>query len=75
MKYFVTEIVTVDGAEAKAITTKTDPKDAKMLFHQILASAYAQSKLDYCMASVTNEFGGVENIEVYHKPEPEPNED
>ena len=71
MKYFVTEIITVNGAESKQIEERTDENEARMIYHQTLASAYAQgNSLDYANVSVQNEYGGpVLPKEVYRKPE------
>ena len=73
MKYYIEEIVTVSGAESKQIEVRTDEKDARMVYHQVLASAYAQGNaLDYANVSVQNEYGGqVLPKEIYMKPEPE----
>ena len=45
MKYFVLEITTANGATAKAVTEKANLDEAKMLFHQVMASAYANDKV------------------------------
>ena len=70
MRYFVTQITTVNGATAIATTEKSDIIEAKSLYHQILASSYAyQDQLEYALVYIDNEFGNRELMEVYHKPE------
>ena len=74
MKYFITQATRNKGeADAVAVTVKTDLKEARMLFHQILASAYASATLEFAEAQVLNEYGAVELVEQYHEEEPEPN--
>lgn len=68
MEYNVFEKVTISGQTATAVTVKTDLKEAKELFHQILASAYANEGLDKALAMVINDIGGVEVKEYYEKP-------
>ena len=63
MKYFVTEIVTADGATAKQITEKATLDEAKGLFHQILASVYANDKVTYALVMIVNDLGFCEVME------------
>lgn len=56
-KYFVLEIATVDGITAKQITEKATLDEAKMLYHQILASAYANDKVSYALVQIIEDRG------------------
>ena len=60
-KYFVTEITKTKDSEAyaKLITEKNSSNDAKMLFHQTLASIYANNKIEYALVYVTNYYGNI----------------
>ena len=63
MEFYVEEVVKIkDQATAAAVTVKEDEREARMLFHQILASAYANKNLESVMVQITNEYGG--NIEL-----------
>lgn len=57
MKYYVTEITTVNGTEAKAIWDHSTFRSAKAQYHQILASAYANADLTYALVKITNDIG------------------
>lgn len=57
MKYYVTEITTVNGTEAKAIWDHTTLPSAKAQYHQILANAYANANLTYALVKITNDRG------------------
>ena len=60
MKYFVIETASVNhGAIAKAITEKDTLDEAKMLFHQVRASALANPDVTYSLCEVIDEAGGV----------------
>lgn len=73
MKYFVLEVSTTDyETYAKGVTEKDDLYEAKMLFHQIMASAYANPSVLYAMAIVINEYGANEMIEIKRPPVPAP---
>ena len=63
MTYFVDEIVTVDGATAKQITEKATLDEAKALYHQILASVYANEKATYALVMIVNDLGFCEVME------------
>ena len=56
-KYFVIEIVTADGATAKQITEKATETEAWMLYHQIMASAYANPNVTYALCQIIDERG------------------
>lgn len=71
MKYFVIEIVTADGATAKQITEKATLKEAKGLYHQVLASVYANDKVTYALVMVVNDLGFCEVMERVPTAEPE----
>lgn len=79
MKYFVIEAASVNhGTIAKAITEKDTLDEAKMLFHQVRASALANPELTYSLCEIIDEAGGVYNKEwsgstiVPPEPNPEP---
>ena len=61
--YYVLEITTVNGATAKAVTEKATIDEAKMLFHQIMASAYASNKVSYALCMIINDKGFCEVME------------
>ena len=63
MKYFVLEITTANGATAKAVTEKANLDEAKMLFHQVMASAYANDKVTFALCMVINDKGFCEVME------------
>lgn len=63
MKYYVTEITTVNGTEAKAIWDHSTIESAKAQYHQILAGAYANANLTYALVKITNDRGFDEIIE------------
>ena len=68
MNYYVMKVTRVEGQDdAIAVTKKTTKEDAKMLFHQIMAGAYATANLEYAMAQITNEYGAIEALEVWRK--------
>ena len=47
MEYYVLEAVKIKNQNtAAAVTIKTDERESKMAFHQILASAYANPDLE-----------------------------
>lgn len=60
-KYFVTEITKTSDSEAyaKLITEKDSLTDAKMLYHQTLASIYANVNIEYAMIYVTDYYGNI----------------
>ena len=71
MKYFVEQATRLKGqSDAVSVEVKTSKREAKMLFHQVMAAAYANNDLDYAMAQVTNEYGANEALEVWME-EPE----
>lgn len=79
MKYFVVEVTSTDNeVYAKGITEKDDLDEAKMLFHQVMAAAYANPEVLYAMCIIVNEYGANEMIEIKRvviEPEPEPTPD
>ncbi len=56
-RYFVIEIVTADGATAKAITEKDTEEEAWMTYHQIMSSAYANSAVTYALCQIIDDRG------------------
>lgn len=57
MKYYVLEITTVNGSTAKGVWEFENIEDAKMQFHQILASAYANPNLTYALVQIIDDRG------------------
>lgn len=56
-KYFILEITTTEAGTAKAITEVSTLDNAKMLFHQIMASAYANNDVTYALAQIIDDRG------------------
>lgn len=74
--YFVIESSIANNAQANAITVKETFDEARMVFHQIRASALANPEVTYNLAQVIDETGKVYQTE-YHghaviQPEPTP---
>lgn len=65
MKFYVLETSIADGAQASAVTVKEDFNEARMVFHQIRASALANENVTYNLAMVINDEGRVFDSE-YH---------
>lgn len=57
MKYYVSEITTVNGTTAKALWEHSTIEAAKAQYHQILASAYANGNLTYALVQIINDRG------------------
>lgn len=57
MKYYVSEITTVNGTEAKAIWDHNTIESAKAQYHQILASAYINDNLTYALVQIIDDRG------------------
>lgn len=57
MKYYVTEITTVNGTTAKALWEHSTLEAAKAQYHQILASAYANADLTYALVQIIDDRG------------------
>lgn len=75
MKYFVIEVSSTDyETYAKGISEKDNIEDARMLFHQIMASAYANPDVLYAMCIIYNDRGGNELIEIKRKEKEKPEE-
>lgn len=75
-KYFVTQITKTKDASvyATAITVKETLTDAKMLYHQILASVYANTKIEHAIVKIDDYYGNTALMETIIPAEPEPNE-
>lgn len=68
MKYYVFETETANGQQAFLTTPKENLDDAKMLYHQILASAYANQAVTYALVMIIDEGGGVYCFEKLDRP-------
>ena len=71
MKYFVIEIETTESGTAKQITEKATLDEAKGLFHQILASVYANKDITYALVMIVNDLGFCEVMERVPTAQPE----
>lgn len=67
VKYYVIETEIAKGKRASAITEKETRDESKMLFHQILASAYANQDVTYALVIVADENGIIYEKEVIRK--------
>ena len=56
-RYFVLEITTTADGTAKVVTEKSTEKEARMLFHQIMSSAYANEAITYALCEIIDERG------------------
>lgn len=72
MKYYVFETEVVNSQQAFLTTLKESMEDAKMLYHQILASCYANQNLTYALVMIIDENGMPYGTEKISKPEPNP---
>ena len=63
MKYYVIQITTNSIGTATMITEKTSIDEAKMLYHQILASVYADKDVSYALVMIVNDLGFCEVME------------
>lgn len=71
-RYFVMQVTTDSVGTATAVTEKATIDEARGLFHQILASIYANTDVTYGLVMVINEQGFCEVMEQYPRvPEPE----
>ena len=59
MVYYVLESAVADGARSKAVHVKETYDGARMLFHQVRASALANANVTYSLAMVIGENGEV----------------
>lgn len=74
MEFYVMEAVKIkDQNTATNVTIKDNEKEARMLFHQILGSAYANKDLENVVVEITNSYGGRVDVENWTAPiSPEP---
>lgn len=73
MEFYVMEAIKVkDQNTATNVTVKEVDREARMLFHQILASAYANEDLVSVVVEITNQYGGRVDVENWIQPEPDP---
>lgn len=56
-KWFVIEIMTVNGEMSKAVWDHNTENDAKSHFYQIMASAYANPNLTYALCEIITDTG------------------
>ncbi|MCR5621402.1 MAG: hypothetical protein K6G18_06055 [Treponema sp.] len=57
--YFILESAVANGARASAVTAKENFNDARMLFHQVRASALANKDVTEAIAVVLDDAGTV----------------
>lgn len=62
-KFYVVEVTTVSGQTAQALWAHDTIESAKSQYHQILASAYANSNLSYALVMLINDHGFTEVME------------
>jgi hypothetical protein len=77
-KYFVTQITKEKNSEvyATAITVKDSEKEARSLYHQILASVYANDNIEHAIVQMVNFLGYAVVMDVVvPEEEPEPEEE
>lgn len=71
--YFVLETTeTTEGVRAQSVFAFEDLKAAKSNYHYFLSSSLANTAVDYCMASISDETGNVVLRESWYAPQPEP---
>lgn len=70
MKYYVFETEKVSGSQAFLVTPKDKYEEACMLYHQILASAYANQNLTYALVMIIDEQGNTIDKTGITRPEP-----
>lgn len=73
-RFFVLEITTVNGSTSKAVWEQPTLDTAKMQFHQIMASAYANENCTYALCMIINDRGFCEVMErkpTYTEPDEE----
>lgn len=76
MEFYVMEAIKIkDQNTAVNVTVKNEEKEAKMLFHQILASAYANKDLENVVVEITNSYGGKVDVENWSAPAPTPEDE
>ena len=71
MRYYVIQITTNSIGTATMITEKTSIDEAKMLYHQILASVYADKDVSYALVMIVNDLGFCEVMERVPTAQPE----
>jgi hypothetical protein len=71
MKHYVIEIETTAEGTAKQITEKATLDEAKALYHQVLASVYANDKVTYALVMIINDKGFCEVMERVPTPQSE----
>ena len=76
-KYFVTQITKTKDSEVYAIATtvKDSITEARMLYHQTLASVYATENIEHAIVEIQNAYGNTEMKEIIMPVNPEPNEE
>lgn len=63
MEYYVIEITKTEEGTATLVTPKPTLDEARMLFHQAMAAAYANPKVTFALCEIINSDGGIEIIE------------
>lgn len=70
MKWYVHQIATTAEGTATAITEYLNLDLARMAFHQIMASAYANQNVYYALCMMTDQFGNIMMNENFERPMP-----
>ena len=76
-KYFVTQITKTNDSEVYAISTtvKDNNNEAKALYHQILASVYANPNIEHAIVQIQNAYGSIIFMETIVPPVVPPNDE
>jgi len=69
MKYYVFETEEVNGQQAFLVTPKDTYEEACGLFHQILASSYANENVTYALVMIITRQGSIMKSETVNKQE------
>ena len=66
-KYFVIEVTFNGTAYAKAVTEKDTEDDARMLLHQIMASAIANEGIEKAIVQIIDDEGYAVKAELFNR--------
>ena len=74
MKYYVVKLLTnTQGQDGSSVTAYSSEKDARVEYHNTLASYHNADDVLYAIVQIVNELGNCVIMEIVdHKPTPEP---
>lgn len=77
MKYYVVKLLTnTQGQDASSVTAYSSEKDARVAYHNTLATFHNAEDVLYAIVQIVNEYGNCEIMEIVdHKPTPETKEE